>query len=72
MTSQSDETEGEDDDDDNDVLGSDEQMDQVYNYDVINNYNLGDQENNLFVQLEDLFSEQLDGLFCFVKINKNN
>ena len=64
MTSQSDETEGEDDDDDdNDVLGSDEQMDQVYNYDVINNYNLGDQENNLFVQLEDLFSEQLDGLF---------
>ena len=66
MTSQSDETEGEDDDDDNDVLGSDEQMDQVYNYDVINNYNLGDQENNLFVQLEDLFSEQLDGLFILL------
>ena len=65
MTSQSDETEGEDDDDDNDVLGSDEQMDPVYNYDVINNYNLGDQENNLFVQLEDLFSEQLDGLSLF-------
>merc|ERR1719376_676706 len=58
----SDETEGEDDDDDNDVLGSDEQMDPVYNYDVINNYNLGDQENNLFVQLEDLFSEQLDAM----------